>query len=66
MVLKVSWKMCRLFSCIPILGGGGYQKQGMCNNFKKRIVTSFLCVFMFEKGMCELGVLGRCKTHYSR
>ena len=38
---------------------------GMCNNYKKRIVTSFLCVFMVEKGMCELGVLDSCQTHYS-
>ena len=31
---------------------------------KKRIVTSFLCVFMVKKGICKKGVLGSCRTHY--
>ena len=64
-------KICRLFTCIPIIyfflgGGGGIKNGGMCNNYKKRIVTSFLCLFMVEKGMCKLGVLGSCKSHYFR
>ena len=25
----------------------------MCNNFKKRIFTSFLCAFMVGKGICK-------------
>ena len=34
----------------------------MCNNLKKIIVTSFLCVFIVEKGICKKGILCSCKT----
>ena len=37
----------------------------MCNNLKKRIATSLLCIFMVGKGICKKRALGSCKTHYS-
>ena len=34
----------------------------MCNNFKKCIVTSFLCVFMVEEGICRKGSSGQLQN----
>ena len=58
---------CFLVYLFFFWGGEGVIKNGgMFNNYKKCIVTSFLCVFMAEKGISELGVLGSCKIHYFR
>ena len=57
---------CFLVGCIPILGWFFLIKnRGMCNHLKKRIFTSFLCVFMVEKGIYKKGVLGSCKDFSS-
>ena len=65
LVLKVSWKMCGLFPCIPILGFFFLiKKRGMCNNFKNALLPHFYVFLWLRRVYVKKGVLGSCKTYY--